>query len=259
MKTLSSSDFKSFVYGMMLGDGYVHRNGKEFGCRQIEKTLIHYKAAVIAKNLPTADIRVTEHDAYHDGKWSHQKIYRLRAKHEYFRKIFDRFYDHERKRVDDDILRYVKPNGLAVWHADDGTLNLIGKQNLLSGKADRLTDRRLELCTDGFTLDDTRIIAAFFDRRYGPDSCTLVNRDHKDKDWANPTGFRLRFRVPAAQRLILEIHREFLHYPELLYKLDMGYRGADFESPYCKALPEYQQIFQEISAHDKFIDRLSLP
>ena len=260
MKALTSSDLKSLVYGMMLGDSTIQKNGKEFKFRQIEKTLVQYKLEAIRATLNPSRLLYKECPAHHCGKWNHQTTYEVRVKHEYFTKLYEVFYPNGGiKRVTAEMLRALKPNGIAVWLADDGSMNLIGKSNYLSGKKDRLTDRRLEICTDGFLLEDVELIKWFFDRRYGKDSTVIVNRDHKDKRFENATGYRLRFRVEAAQKLLTEVYREFFNYPELLYKMDMGYRLSDIESPYCKIIPSYWEAFQEISAHGKFIDRLARP
>ena len=257
MKALCTSDLKSFVYGMMLGDGTIHRNGKEFKFRQIERTLVEYKMKVIQATLNPERLIYRTQPAYNCGKWNHRELYEVRVKHPYFTKMYDLFYPENFKRVTAKVLESLKPNGLAVWLADDGTMNLIGKENFLSGKKDRLTDRRLEICTDGFLYEDVLLIKEYFDDRYGKGSTVIINRDYKDKQFENSTGYRLRFRVEAAQKLLTEVHKEFYNYPELLYKLDMGYRESDVQSPYCKIHRPYWEVFQEISAHGKFIDRLS--
>ena len=42
---MNSSDLRSFFYGTLLGDSYIH-NGT-FYCKQISKDLIYFKAKII--------------------------------------------------------------------------------------------------------------------------------------------------------------------------------------------------------------------
>ena len=117
---MKSSELKSFIYGTMLGDSSISKN--TISCGQIKKDLIEYKKKVYETHLP--NVRITlrvENNS--DSKHIRQPLYRLRATHVYFNKIRKRFYINGVKRVDKKILNSLKPNGLAVWFADDGTLS----------------------------------------------------------------------------------------------------------------------------------------
>jgi hypothetical protein len=88
------------------------------------------------------------------------------------------------------------------------------------------------------------------------DDTKIINRDHTDKDNKNLTGYRIRLANHVIQPFFMMIKDEFINnYPSLLYKLDLGFRNESLE--WRRYVSEdYQNLYEEISAHPKFIDRL---
>jgi len=251
---MKTSELKSFIYGTMLGDSSVSfSNYNTISCGQIKEDLILYKLKVYKDHFANLKTNYIIED-YKAPDQVRQPLHRIYATHPYFNKIRNIFYDsNNKKRVTKKILKKLKPNGLAIWFADDGTTTLIGINNYLSGKKDRLTDRRVEMCTDGFLLEDVKIIQSYFKELVGYD-VRIINRDHTDKLNKNPTGYRIRFSTLGGQVFLSIIYKEFLNYPSLLYKMDMGYRDNLLTSEYV--LQEYCNLYKEIKTHRSFLDRL---
>lgn len=61
---MNSSKLRSFFYGTLLGDSYIH-NGV-FYCKQVSKDLIYFKTKIIKEHLPNAKITISEHEPYTD-------------------------------------------------------------------------------------------------------------------------------------------------------------------------------------------------
>lgn len=259
MNQLKSSEFKSFIYGTLLGDSSIHnKSHRRFDCGQIKEDLVLYKKDLIETQLTNC---VTNYKVQNylqkDGR-KRQPLYRLTIQHDYFRKIRKRFYKNGIKRVDIDILNALDSRGLAVWFADDGTTNFIGLEKYKAGKISRLNNRRVEICTDGFLKEDVVIIQKYFNTLLNTDDTKIINRDYKDLNNDNPTGYRIRLANHAIQPFFMMIKNEFIkNYPSLLYKLDLGFRNESLD--WRRYVSEdYQNLYEEISAHPEFIDRLEI-
>ena len=57
---LNQSELKSFFYGTLLGDSYIHN--KVFYCKQVTKNLINFKKDIIQQHLPDAKVKVVEYE-----------------------------------------------------------------------------------------------------------------------------------------------------------------------------------------------------
>ena len=51
---LNSTEVRSFFYGTLLGDSYIHNN--TFYCKQISEDLIRFKGKIIKQYIPDADV-----------------------------------------------------------------------------------------------------------------------------------------------------------------------------------------------------------
>jgi hypothetical protein len=114
-KTLTSSEFKAFIYGTMLGDSSIYnRSHRRFDCGQVKEDLVLYKKRIIEKQLPKC---ITNYKVQNykqkDGR-ERQTLYRLHIQHDYFRKIRERFYKDGIKRVDKQILKSLDNRALAI-------------------------------------------------------------------------------------------------------------------------------------------------
>ncbi len=239
---LNHTELKSFFYGTLLGDGYIYKN--VFMCKQITKSLIELKAQIIDDYLPDARVVVNEYEAFTDKNGvNHQKYYQLTATgSEYIKKLSGLFYPNGKKIYPVGAVKELTPFGFAMWYADDGTTILVGKNE----KTSSANSRRVQFCSDGFTKEDNLIlqqdmITLGFD-------CKIVDRARKEQ-------VRIQISTKDGQKLFCELEEYFYYFPEMLYKLDMGYR-LDSLNNRTYVSKEYDNLFSRISAHPQFIDRM---
>lgn len=238
---LNSTELRSFFYGTLLGDSYIHNH--VFYCKQVSKDLIDFKAKIVQQYLPDSHVRVNEYEAYTDkNNVHHQKYWCISAKGEYIKKLEQLFYPNGKKVLPSNVINKLTPLGLAMWYADDGTTILVGKNN------GYVRSRRVQLCTDCFSQEElTQCIQEFSKINYAP---TLLKRNEKI--------YRLQFERFERQKLLVEMSPYFYNYfPSLLYKLDLGYRGDSLLNRNY-VLESYHNLYAKISAHPDFIDRLKI-
>lgn len=239
---INSVELKSFFYGTLLGDSYIH-NGT-FYSKQISKDLIDFKKKIIEENLPDAKVWIKEITGYIDNKGvTHQTCWVLNASHsEYIKKLEKLFYPKGKKIIPKGVIEQLTPLGLAMWYADDGTTILVG-YNQSTGSA---KNRRVQLCTDCFTPEELdQAIKEFSTIKY------KVNKVKRKENV-----YRLQIDVNDRQRFIQNIYKYFLNYfPSLLYKMDLGYRNNSLDNTRYVS-PEYKIIYYEISASPLFLDRI---
>ena len=241
MIQLTSRELKDFFVGTLLGDSYIYNN--TFQCKQISKDLIQFKYDIIQYYIPDCEPKIKAYSAYRDKNGTnHQEYYQLSTKpHPYFRKLREEFYPNGSKIIPKKYMRKLSPLGYAMWYADDGTTILVGIND--NGSAN---NRRVQFCTDGFTIKDVEDMATIIASQYGKTS--LVNR--------NQTMRRIQIGTYDAQKFLIDIYPYFINYfPSLLYKIDMGYRNESLTKRRY-VTEEYQNVYLEISAHPLFIDRL---
>jgi hypothetical protein len=240
---LKSSELKAFIHGTMLGDSKIERNGKVFSSKQISKDLIDFKYQIMLDHFGEKAVSYKTTPAHFCGKWNHQELFEVRVKHEYFKKMFPKFYNGERKFLSMDQLKPLTNLGLALWFADDGTTILLGR------KSGKIKNRRVLLCTECYNYEEHLIIQKYFRLFHGYD-VRIVGRDNGD---GKKGKFRISFTLLDAQDFLTKIGPYFIKYfPSLLYKLDMGYR--DFNS--TRITKNYSEFFNEcVKTHSSFIDR----
>jgi len=234
---LKSSELKGAIFGTLLGDSKIERNGKVFSSKQISLDLIQFKYYILKNHFQNVKFDIT--DPYHDGRWNHQRLFEVRAKELYFHKLFPKFYDEKRKYLSIKQLESLTDLGLALWFADNGCTSLIG---INKGK---IVNRRVMFCSDYYTEKEHNIIIRFFKIKYGY-NLSKVTRNNKN--------FRLKFLVKDAQNFILRVGPYFMKYfPSLSYKLDMGYGNQQTASK------NYLTFFNEcVKTHPDFVDRLAI-
>lgn len=239
---LNGKELKSFFYGTLLGDSYLYHG--TFCCKQITKSLIYFKGRIIQKYFPYCGLRIKEYDGYTDKNGvNHQKYYQLTTtRTEYFKKLQNKFYPNGKKIVTKDMIQSLTPIGYAMWYADDGTTVLV-TPNQNGAKS-----RRIQFCTDGFTKEENLLIKKEWESIF--DKITVIDRKRKEQ-------VRLQISPRDGQKLFNEIYPYFLYFPEMLYKLDLGYRYSSLENRRYVS-KEYQDLFLKISAHPSFIDRIAI-
>lgn len=238
---MNSVQLRSFFYGTLLGDSYIHNN--VFYCAQISEDLIRFKYNIIKNHLPSVKIKVEEHPERIDKNGvRHQKFWMLSvSKSEYIKKLYQYFYPEGKKICPKGSIEKLDALGLAMWYADDGTTILLGKTK------DYAKSRRLQLCTDGFDKNahENIIIPELEKLGLVP---TLVYRN-------NLCRINLKD-MKANQKFLIDIGHYFYNYfPSLLYKMDMGYRGATLDNEKWVS-PQYKDFYTKMSAHPMFIDRM---
>lgn len=243
---LSSSELRSFFYGTLLGDSYIH-NGS-FCCRQISEDLIYYKANIIKEHIPNCNVKVTERKEYIDKNGiCHQKSWEMYCSPtEYFKKLYTKFYSDRKRSLSKNIINKLTPIGLAVWYADDGSTVLVQKNNLTGGAK----TRRIQFCTDCYTFEDNVNIIIPEMEQLGFNNIKLIDRCRRNQ-------FRIQLSVSDGQKMFNDIGDYFLkYYPSLLYKLDMGYRNDTLlNTTYVSN--NYLNLYTKISAHPLFVDRMA--
>lgn len=238
---LKSTEIRSFFYGTLLGDSYIHNN--TFYCKQISKDLIYFKAKIIKQYIPDSKVSISEHDEYTDKNGvHHQKFWVLSAKGEYIKKLQKLFYPNGKKILPRNIVNKLTPLGLAMWYADDGTTILVGK-NESTGSA---KSRRVQFCTDCFTkeeilntikeLNEIGIIASILKRQENVYRIQILEKNKQD--------------------FLCQISDYFYNYfPSLLYKMDLGYRNESLKNRRY-VTENYHNLYIKISACPDFIDRM---
>lgn len=239
---LNQSELRGFFYGTMLGDSGFH-NGS-FNCRQITKSLIEFKAEIIDKYIPQAKVKITTYPEYTDknGVFHRENYYLYSSPTEYFKKMEKLFYPNGTKIYPPGTAKKLGALGFAMWYADDGTTVLVGK-NINSQSAN---SRRVQFCTDGFSLEST--LSAQTDMRELGYDCKILDRKRNGQ-------YRIEITPQDGQRLFQELEPFFYQFPEMLYKLDLGYREKSLQ--YRRYVSEeYEALYSRISAHPQFIDRM---
>ena len=240
---MNSSKLRSFFYGTLLGDSYIH-NGV-FYCKQVSKDLIYFKAKIIKEHLPNAKITISEHEPYTDKNGiTHQRFWTLSvSKSEYIKKLEQLFYPNGVKVCPKNVINKLDDLGLAMWYADDGSTVLV--QYNPSTKSAR--SRRAQICTDSFSKEehDNIILPELKQLGLTP---SYVERDGH---------YRVTLKdLKKVQELFCHLGEYFYNYfPSLLYKLDLGYRTSSLLNR-TYVIEEYNSFYSKISAHPSFYDRL---
>ena len=239
---VNHSKLKSFFFGTLLGDSYIH-NGI-FYCKQISKDLIDIKYRLLKKHLHDAKVKIREYKEHVDKNGVfHQKCYVLSASgSRYVKKLEKIFYPNGKKIYPKHAVLKLDYFGFAMWYADDGTTILV-QYNKETGGA---RARRVQLCTDNFTQEEHCEIKKDLE---------TLGFNVKIIDRARRGQLRIQINSPH-QDFICDISDYFYKYfPSLLYKMDLGYRGESLlKRTYVSE--RYYNIYLKISAHPEFKDRL---
>ena len=118
-----SREQKSILFGIILGDGYLQKTGKknarlrlEHGGKQKEYLLWKVKRlGKLFQGKPKYLERVHPISKRRYSYWRHQS-----QSTPYLRKLREIFYPDGKKRIPEDLERYLTPMTLAVWYMDDG-------------------------------------------------------------------------------------------------------------------------------------------
>lgn len=218
----NAAEVKGALYGTLLGDSTV-TNRNEFSCEQINEKLIKYKGEVLTSI--SKDLHVYYHTRDRGNKqiiygntYNRSISYVVQTnQHPFFKNYREVFYHTGTKQVSMDILKYLTPEGLALWFMDDGYLDY---------KISNST-RNLRICTDYFDELSIKNIMQYFNDTWDI-QCKLYMHNAGYGRNSKP---RVSFNPENAQKFISIVHKYFL--PEFYYKIDLHYTEKTLNSKRC--------------------------
>lgn len=235
MTKRTSSEIKGAIIGTLLGDSYITSRG-EFGCEQISKNLIDYKAEILSSIHP--DIKVYCHSRQREPNnfnKNPKRTYIIQTNiHPYFKKLRDELYIDNNKQVSMSILNKLTAEGIALWFMDDGYCDYKASKNT----------KNLRFCTDSFDDFSIKQIQTYFNNSYSIQTKVML---HKARQGYTP---KPRVSIGGSKNMqdfVLLTYKYFL--PEFYYKIDLHYKQITLSSKRCSE--EYR------SAVKYMLERLS--
>ena len=205
---MNSSELKGFLTGLILGDGTIGNGVKNrsFSIKSINKDFIDMIADEI-ESCSGFKTRIKFTPEHFSCGCNHRDSWELSiASHPYFGKIYHHFYDDYRKRVVSSwALKWLTPRGLANWYMSDGYVCLVGKTKGV------IKNRRVDICTDRYTLSDVRKMQDFFKRKFDIDT-SIICRGRT---------YRLRVMQTSYNRFFELVNPYIV--PSMRYKTYLGY------------------------------------
>jgi 23S rRNA G2445 N2-methylase RlmL len=182
---LSKEDLKSFIIGMLLGDGYLHlgKNSINYniGCTHNPKQYDYmiWKMEILKENLHK-NYWTREIDSVFSGKaifeGNKNKIYKMfhsiLGSHTFITNIHKEMYENKKKIVPYSILDQLTPIGISVWFMDDGTLSI------RKHKDGRNKTKCIFLHIQGFDSESQLNIQKYFNEKYNFESSLHKDREH---------------------------------------------------------------------------------
>lgn len=225
---LVSTELRSFLTGLLLGDGYIDKgiHKRAFRIKNTHEDFISYIYDTLKENTEFK-VTINTYDSYtSDDNANHQKYWELVVSaHPYFAKRYHNFYNDNRKRhIPKETLKWLDPIGLANWYMSDGYVVRVGSSK---GK---VTDRRVELATDRYKEADVDRVVEYLNDKY----------DIKSKKIRRGNAYRIRISLPSAQKFFLLISDYVVD--SYKYKLDLCY---DYQPKWM--CDEYFNLMKEIS------------
>jgi hypothetical protein len=218
----NQAEVKGALYGTLLGDSTV-TNRNEFSCEQISENLIKYKGAILENIAP--DMKVYYHTRDRGSKQTiNNKEYNRNIsyvvqtnQHKYFENYRQALYNTGTKQVTKDILKYLTPEGLALWFMDDGYLDYKPSNNT----------RNLRICTDSFDELSIKNIMQYFNDTWHIQTKLYMH----NAGYGRQPKPRVSFNPENAQKFIVLVHKYFL--PEFYYKINLHYSEKTLNSKRC--------------------------
>lgn len=205
---MNSTELKGFLTGLILGDGSIDKgiNKRSFSIKSINKDFIDNIYNEI-KSCSGFKSKIKYTPAHYSCGCNHKESWEYRiVSHTYFNKIYHYFYDDYRNRIiTAQSLKWLTPYGLANWYMSDGYVCLVGKTKGL------IKDRRVDICTDRYALNDIQKIQVFFKSEYNI-STNIIKRDKY---------LRLRINKSSYETFFMLICPYLV--PSMRYKAYLGY------------------------------------
>lgn len=208
---MQSSMLKSYLTGLILGDGYIDKGiakrgfrikstHKDFICRIYEDLSSATDFTIFVNSFPES---IGKDGTHHKEYWELS----IRA-HPYFAKIYHWFYDDFRNRViTKNALDALDWNGWANWYMSDGYITKIGKES----EDGIIRDRRVELSTDRYSLSGVEYLSKYISEEIG----------YKTSVIKRGKAYRLRLSLLSADDFFLNISPFVVD--SFRYKLDLAY------------------------------------
>lgn len=224
---MNSSTLKSYLTGLILGDGYIDHGvaKRAFRIKSVNKDFIQ-KIEKDLKKSTNFNISVMSHRAEvkADGV-NHREYQELSiSAHPYFSKIYHKFYnDFGKRTISKSSLEDLEWEGWANWFMSDGYTVKVGKESGV------IKDRRVDLCTDRYSETDVDMLVSFVSKTFG----------YKVSKIKRGNVFRVRIGLKDAQYFFCNISPFVVS--SFLYKLDMSY---DYRPTWMT--DEYYELMQNI-------------
>jgi hypothetical protein len=206
---MNSSQLKSYLTGLILGDAHIDNGvqARALRLKTINEDWANKIYLDISKNT-NFKIFLLEHDGRVDSNnVNHKKNWEVYIKaHPYFAKIYHYFYnDHRERKISTESLKDLDWNGWANWYLSDGYIVRVGLESGI------IKDRRVQLCTDRYSLKDIEKLQKFMFNSLNIDTTIIKRID----------AHRLNIRLNSAQEFFLNIQE---YVPQSMqYKLNMCY------------------------------------
>lgn len=207
-KGINSSELRSFLTGLILGDGTID-NGitkRSFRIKSIHKDFIEYISDYI--NCYTNFKHLVKYIPEHFScGCNHKECWEFVVKaHPYFNKKYHYFYNDKRHRkIYAKTLSWLTPIGLANWYMSDGYVCLVGKTKGF------IRDRRVDLCTDRYFKEDVELIKDFMSRKFNIKT-SIIKRNNTYRIRVNCESYETFFSLIAPYIV-----------DSMKYKLYLGY------------------------------------
>lgn len=210
-KGMNGSEVKGFFTGLILGDGSIDKgvHKRSFTFKSTNKELIEQIKEVVNNNTPFKYyIKETPSYISKDGV-NHKTYWEFKIiAHSYFNKIYHNFYNDSRHRkIYSETLNWLTPFGLANWYMSDGYVCLVGKTRSY------IIDRRMDICTDRYYLEDIQLITQIFKSKFGLNTSVVKRANF----------YRIRIKKDSYEKFINLISPYIV--PSMKYKLYLGYNN----------------------------------
>lgn len=205
---MNSSELKGYLTGLIFGDARID-NGvtkRAIRLRSVNKDFVE-KIKSDIESCANFDIVIN----YHQGKCAngcnHKDNWELYIKaHPYFAKKYSHFYDDYKHRIaSKEALNWLTANGLANWYMSDGYVCLVGKN---SGN---IRNRRIDICTDRYSLDTVQKMSDMLKERFNIDTSIIKHDKFR----------RLRIKQSSYETFINLVKPYMVN--SMMYKLYLGY------------------------------------
>lgn len=210
-KRINASELRSFLTGLILGDGTIDKgtNKRTFRIKSINIEFVNYIEYVIKNNtcfryhINKIQEIIDKNNVKHKKHWEF-----IISAHPYFNKLYHYFYDDYRNRtIYSKTLSWLTPIGIANWYMSDGYVCLVGKNK------NNIYNRRIDICTDRYKLEDVQKIQYFLKSKFNIQTSIIKRRQL----------YRIRI-LTISYEIFINLIRPYI-VSSMQYKLYLGYNN----------------------------------